>query len=123
MEKNLVAYILWRTGCIHPFRISRILALAELYFIEENNKRMTSLKYVKGPGVFYIEGLKELLESDPCFRRNEEKHCMEYVCGEPSIDEVYKRYLDRAIEQANGLDDRGLNDLVVKHRFYEKLFT
>jgi hydroxypyruvate isomerase len=123
--RDLLGYILSRTGCIHPFRISRIIALAELYHLEEKGERLTSLVYVRGPGVFYIEGVKEVIENDECFEKKELPTgggCIEYKCGEPSIPEELRIYIDRAIEEASKLDDRGLNDRVVKHRLYDRLF-
>lgn len=122
-EASILGYILWRTGCLHPFRISRILALAELHYMESTGVRMTSFKYVKGPGVFYIEGLKEMLKGNQCFRVNEDRHCIEYVCeGEPGVPGEYRALLDRAIEEASGLSDRELNNLVVTRKLYDQLF-
>nr|MEB3825221.1 hypothetical protein [Desulfurococcales archaeon] len=69
--REVIRYLLWRTGCIHPFRASRILALAELRHLEDRGSRMTSVKYVSGPGTFFIEGLKELVEEDDCISKRE----------------------------------------------------
>lgn len=118
-----MGYILWRTGCVHPFRISRILALTELYYMEMHGRMMTSLKYVKGPGVFYIEGLKEMLQNDPCFTINEDRHCIEYVCSEkPSIPEEYEMFFDRVIRETSELSDNELNKRVSSHKLYDRLF-
>ncbi|MGB9709673.1 MAG: hypothetical protein ACP5II_06385 [Infirmifilum sp.] len=119
-------YVLSKAGCLHPFRASRIIALAELRYIEETNERLTNLIYVEGPGAFYVEGLKEPVEEDPCFKRRkpEKGHgCIEYLCSEPSIRENLRRYLDQAIMVASQLDDRALNEMVVKHPLYKKLFS
>jgi len=122
-ETSVLGYILWRGGCLHPFRISRILALAELYYLEASGRRITSLRYVKGPGAFYIDGLKEIIESSQCFRKNEDRRCIEYVCGsEPGVSGEHRALLDRAIEEARRLGDRELNNVVISHRLYDQLF-
>jgi len=91
--------------------------------MELTGARMTSFKYVKGPGVFYIEGLKEMLKGNQCFRVNEDRHCIEYVCeGKPSVAGEHRTLLDRAIEEASGLSDRELNNLVVTRKLYDQLF-
>ena len=116
-------YILGKNNCLHPFRISRILALAELICLEKYRKRITSAKYIGGPGVFYIEGLKEELLNDPCFAKIEKDHgCISYVCKETiELDKDARECLDEAINIAEKLTDIDLNDLVVKHKLYNKL--
>ncbi|MCE4624711.1 MAG: SocA family protein [Desulfurococcales archaeon] len=116
-------YILWRMGCTHPFRASRILAIAEDISLERYGRRLTDLKYVKGPGVFFIEGLKEAVEGDPSLRKREGdpkrgvKGCIEYVGGDPpSIPEEARRVLDEVIERYGGLPDMELNAIAMKSR-------
>ena len=122
MKADIVGYIISKLGCTHPFRVSRILALAELERLENGKGRITNFRYVRGPNVFYIEGLKELIEKDSCFVIREDQGCVEYVCKTPTINEDVKKYLDKAINAAKKLDDYSLNNVVVKHAFYEELF-
>ena len=125
--RDALAYILSRMGCVHPFVASRVLALAELASLEERGERLTDLTYRRGPGVFYIEGIKEIIESDKCFRKHEgdpstgRRGCIEYTCTTPSIPEEQRRYLDLAIEKAKAMDEQQLNDTVVNHPLFEKL--
>ena len=127
MEKELVAYILARAGCTHPFRISRYLALAEMEWLKRNGERLTGLKYVAGPGVFFIEGLKEIIEADPCFRIHEgdpvtgRKGCVEYVCEVPALPDDVRAVIDEVISRYSGVGDMELNDAVVNDPRFPKL--
>lgn len=119
MSKEVVAYILARTGCIHPFRISRLLALAEMEWLERRGERLTDLKYMRGPGVFFIEGLREIVWADPCFRTHEGDPsagvmgCVEYVCGEPDLPRDVRTLIDEVIQRYSGMGDMELNDAVI----------
>jgi len=127
MERNIVAYVLARAGCTHPFRISRYLALAEMEWLERKGERLTSLKYVAGPGVFFIEGLKEIVEADPCFRIHEgdpstgRRGCVEYVCEGPELPDEVKEVIDQVIRKYSGVEDMELNKLVVEDPRFPKL--
>lgn len=125
--RDALAYVLYKMGCLHPFVASRVLALAELRLMEERGERLTELDYVRGPGVFYIEGVKEMLGDDPCFNKREgdpskkKRSCLEYRCGLPELPGEARRLLDEAIERAGSVDEMTLNDMVMKHPLYEKL--
>ncbi|MCE4614195.1 MAG: hypothetical protein F7B60_01510 [Desulfurococcales archaeon] len=125
---DAVKYILKNLGCIHPFRLSRILALAEIAFYRDYGERMTDIIYKEGPGAFYIEGLKELVEKNSCFARQEgdpergKKGCLEYICQlDVEIEGKYQRYLDEAIAEAGSLNDMELNEAVVNDSLFRKL--
>jgi len=125
---DAVKYILKRKGCLHPFMISRILALSEILYYKDHGKRMTNTTYVAGPGTFYIENLKELLNNDSCFEKKEGdpergiKSCIQYTCPfENNFDEQYRKYLDKAIEMSMKMDDIKLNELVVNDPVFNKI--
>ncbi len=127
MEKEIVAYVLARAGCTHPFRVSRYLALAEMEWLERRGERLTKLKYVAGPGVFFIEGIKEMIENDHCFIKHEgdpstgRKGCIEYVCEPPSLPEDVQEVVDGVIQKYSGIEDMELNRLVVEDPRFKKL--
>jgi len=125
--REALAYLLHRMGCSHPFLASRVLALAELRSLEERGERPTDLTYRAGPGVFYIEELKDIIEGDECFQKHEgdpssgRRGCIEYRCQPPSLPEEARRLLDQAIEEAKALDEMKLNELVVNHPLFKRL--
>lgn len=126
-DRDLVAYVLSRLGCTHPFTISRVAALAELLSLERRGARITDLRYIKGPGVFFIEGLKESIEGDPCFKIREgdpstgRRGCIEYRCDPPELPREVARLIDDAIARACGLNDYELNNLIMNHPLFERL--
>ena len=125
--RSAIAYILSKLGCQHPFTFSRILLLAELEALEKTGERLTSLRYVGGPGTFYIEGLKEMIESDPCFKRREGdpsrgiRGCIEYKCEPPQLPSDVRELIDNVIERVKGLSDEQLNKLVLNHPLYRRV--
>jgi len=126
--KDALAYILYNTGCIHPFVLSRIVALAELSYMKEKGKRLTDLKYSGIQSAFYIENFNEIVENDNCFKKQKGDPskkimgCVEYICDLKDLDENIK-YLDEAMDRAYDLSDDELNSLVVTHELYEKLIS
>ncbi len=124
--RSIAAYILTKLGCLNPFRISRIIAYAELMYMKEHGDRLTDLVYKGFDNVFYIEGLKEAIDNE-CFVKVEGDPskgvhgCIKYTCEPPVIDEVTRKYLEKAIEEIRSLSDRELNDLVVKNDLLKKI--
>ena len=127
--KALVAYVLRRTGCIHPFRLSRILALIEVEWLRDRGERLTDIKYVRGLGTFYIEELKESVEGDPCFNKREgdpktrRKGCIEYRCEPPSLPDDVRTFIDKILEKTLSLKDQELNEAVVNNELFERIST
>ncbi|MCD6195906.1 MAG: hypothetical protein J7J82_03890 [Staphylothermus sp.] len=120
--QKISAYILAKKNCLHPFRISRIIALAELICMEKYGKRITNAKYVGNLGVFYIDGLKEELLNSPCFEKLEDQGCIKYVCDEEiNIEKNARACIDEAIRIAEKASDIELNNIVVQHKLFQKL--
>lgn len=90
--------------------------------MEKYGKRITSAKYIGGPGVFYIDGLKEELLNSPCFEKLEDQGCIKYVCNEEiNIEEDIRACIDEAIRIAERASDIELNNIVVRHKLFQKL--
>jgi hydroxypyruvate isomerase len=126
-KRLLCAYVLSRTGCIHPFRLSRILALIELEWMRSRGERLSDIIYVRGPGTFYIEGLKEAVEEDPCFEKRKgdpntgRKGCIEYKCEVPQLPEEVKKHVDEVLEKVKNLDEFEINKKVVEDELFQKI--
>ncbi len=124
--RSIIAYILSRLGCLNPFRISRIIAYAEVIYMKERGNRLTDLIYRGFNNVFYIEGVKEAIDNE-CFEKVEGDPskgihgCIKYTCDPPVIDEILKKYLDKAMDETRGLSDRELNDLVMNNDLFRKI--
>ncbi len=124
---DVAAYVFWKMGCIHPFIASRVIALYEMLYYEKNGEWPLSLKYVAGPGVFYIEGFKEIISGNECFVTKEGDPvrgihgCIEYRCNPPEIPPEHRKVLEDAIKRAIGKELGELNKLVVQHPLYKSL--
>ncbi len=119
IEATIIRYIGGKTGCITPFKLSRILGLAEAYYMADHGERLTGLKYICTLGTFYIEGFEELIKD--CFERNPEKHCLEYKCGEVELPEHISMYVDKAIQDLDTEDLDEINRRVLDNPFFKKL--
>ncbi len=120
---KLVGYIVSKAGCLHPFRISRILVLANWKALEKLGRPLASFRIDGFEAGFYIPGFKEALEEDECFRTSEEKKCVEYICQPPSLGEKVESMVDSIIQEVSGLNDSELNKLIVRDKRYRELLA
>ncbi len=122
-EEDLLSYLFSELGCVHPFRISRILLMAEWLSLEKNGHRLTEFTYVKEEFGFYIEEIKELmdkLEEKGCIEKIEGKKCFQYKCQPPKLPDNVKSLLDEIIAETRGLSDQELNKLVIRDPRYKR---
>ncbi len=122
--KKLLGYILSTYGCMHPYRLSRILVLVNWKALEEKGEPITSFTvegFEAGFAIPEIASLKE--ENDPCFRPNKERRCMEYVCATPSLPEDVRKIVDEVMAEVKNLDDINLNKKVVHDERYKELLA
>ena len=83
---------------MHPFRISWILALIDMRYYERRGSKLTGMRYVPGPGTFYIERFG-MREGDP---ERGVGGCLEYVCEPPSLDVEVRGLVDEVIVSVTG---------------------
>ncbi len=122
-DRDYVTYVMSRLGCVHPFRISRILLLADWLSMERRGRRLTNLTYVKEEFGFYIEeltGIIEEMQEEGCVVKREERKCLEYMCEEPEIPEEDREILEEVISEVKDLDDRELNRRVLSDPRYRE---
>ena len=120
-DRDMVSYVLSSLGCAHPFRISRILLLADWQAVEGLGRRLSNLTYVMEEFGFYVEELTEIVEelqSKGCLVKVEERKCLKYTCGPPDLSGEVKAILDEVIEETSDMDDRKLNRLVLSDPRY-----
>lgn len=119
--RDLIAYIISKLGCVHPFRISRILVLANWRALEDKGSILTRFRVQGFEAGFYIDGVKEIIEKDECFKVNEERKCIEYVCEPPRVPRETAEIIDKVLEDTKNLGDRELNRLVILDPRYREL--
>ena len=123
-ERRIIEYILYKMKCVHPFRVSRILLLAEWSYNEKYREKLSNFKYVAEPFAFYVEGLKDIIDElidSGCAILRQVKKCIEYTCSQPGIPEKIRVIIDGVIDRAAKLSDYELNKLVVNDDRYHSL--
>lgn len=124
-SKEIVAYVMWKLGCTHPFRISRLLLLAEYSYRETYGKALAEdLTYRGADFGFYIEELPRIIEEyekSGCIERDERRRCLKFTCNPPSLSGVEKKLLDKIIDETRKLEDKQLNKLVLHHPLYSEI--
>ena len=125
-ERKIIEYILYKTKCSHPFRISRILLLSEWDYFDKYREKLTSFRYVAEPFAFYVEGLKDIIDNlidENCAVLRQEKKCIEYICSQPMLPGKIREIVDTIIDKTSMLSDHELNRLVVNDKRYRGLLS
>lgn len=124
-SKEIVAYVMWKLGCAHPFRISRLLLLAEYSYRETYGKAFAEDLTYRGAGFgFYIEELPGIIgeyEKSGCVERDKQRRCLKFTCSPPPLPEAEKKLLDKIIDETRKLEDRQLNQLVLRNPLYSEI--
>ncbi len=122
-SNDVVAYIVYKLGCIHPFTLSRVLALVEMKWFEEHGEWPTSFTYKGFLKVFYVDGLKEFIEQNQCYKRVEKENhgCIMYVCKEPFLPSNIRDLIDNVINEIKDLSIEELNNVAVNNHLYSSL--
>jgi len=125
--RDIVAYLLYKHKCLHPYRISRILVLANWRALEESGEPIVRFSIEGFEAGFTIPEIASIKEAarrgeEKCVRPNEEEKCLEYVCNEPpKIPRKHAEILEKVMEEVRGLDDASLNRLVIRDPRYKPL--
>ncbi len=119
--RDVVAYILAKKGCVHPFTISRVLVLLNWRSEELLGKPLLRFSVKGFKAAFYIDELAKLLEKDQCFRKVAGRKCVEYICQSPELPEDVRTVIDDVLQSIDGLSDRELNARVVNDERFDKL--
>ena len=129
LGEKIVRYIFSRLGCVHPFRISRLILLAEwLYNDRYESKLSTGFTYVAKAFGFYVEELPKIvdkLDKFGCIVKVKEKKnkCFLYKCDVPTLDNSVSEVVDTVLNRFGSLSDKELNNAVVKDDRYKMLLN
>ena len=125
LGEKIVRYIFSRLGCVHPFRISRLILLAEWFYNDRYESELsTGFTYVAETFGFYIEELPKIidkLDKLGCIVKvkNEKNKCFSYKCDTPSLENSISEVVDTVLNRFGSLSDKELNDVVVKDDRYK----
>lgn len=120
-EENIIKYIFSNFRCIHPFKISRLLLLAEWSYGDKYGSLLTELTYITKEYGFYVEEIPKIVDrltEEGCLEKDEVNKCFKYICNPPHIEKDVKDILDEVIHDFGGLSDKELNRIVIEDKKY-----
>jgi len=124
-EEDIILYLLKECGGLHPFHISRLIALLDLFYLKEKGEKITTFKYQKMPFGFYIEKLPDILKNMPLEKIEEDgyKYLKIRDDAKVKINMPYevRRRIDKILDEVCDLSDSELNAKVLIAEYYSKL--
>ena len=123
-EEEIVKYLLKECHGLHPFYISRIVALLDIKYLEETGRKLTDFDYHRMPYGFYSEKIPAILNSLDVEKVQSEKGNYVKLRNEDievNLPEDVKRRIDDILDEVCDLSDDELNRMIVESPYYEKL--
>ena len=121
--EKIVRYFFSKLGCVHPFRISRLVLLAEwLYKDKYGSTLSTGFRYVAEPYGFYVEEISKIMDKlgkTGCVVKDDKNKCFIYKCEAPKLDEDVVKVVDDVVNKFASLSDKELNNIVVNDERYK----
>jgi len=125
MEEKIIKYLLRRCGGLHPFHISRILALLDLKHLKEKGEKLTQLDYQRTPYAFYSNRLTEIISNIDVEKVKPEGGGVGKLVlkTEEDVDlpGELKNDVEEVLEKVCGLSDDELNRMVIDDPLYDRL--
>ena len=124
-EKDIVIYLLRECEGLHPFHISRLIALLDMKYLEEKGKKLTEIDYQKTPFGFYSEKLPKILDELPVEKVEGEGYKYLKLKGdakiEPQLPEEVRNKIDGILDEVCELSDAEINSMILKSKYYAQL--
>ncbi len=123
IEKDIIAYLLKECGGLHPFHISRIMALLDMEYIKEKGKKLTGIDYQKNEFGIYSNKLPQLIEELPVEKVKAQPYG--YLVLKEDVptnlsDEVVEK-INKILDEVCELSDAELNMKVLNSPYFDKL--
>ncbi|AGB04143.1 hypothetical protein AciM339_0246 [Aciduliprofundum sp. MAR08-339] len=123
IEKDIIAYLLKECGGLHPFHLSRIIALLDMEYLKEKGKKLTTLDYQKSQYGIYSEKLPKLIEELPVEKVKAQPYGYLVLKEDVPLnlpDDVREK-IEKVLDEVCDLSDSELNAKVLTSPYYEKL--
>ncbi len=120
--RDFIAYIVLKHDCVSPFRISRMLVLLK-WLLEDEGLKPVSFSVEDFEKGFYIPEIANIIKEGHCFKRDEARKWVIYVCSPPVIPDNYKLHVDNVMHVYSNLSDGELNHVVVANSEYRVLLA
>jgi hypothetical protein len=122
-ERNLIAYLLKECGGLHPFHISRILALLDMKWIEKYGKKLTDIDYQKTKYGIWSNKLPGIIEELPVEKIKARPYGYLILKEDVPVNlpEDVLSTLNSTLDEICELSDSELNIKVLNSPFYDEL--
>ena len=124
-EKDIVAYLLRECGGLHPFHISRIVALLDMKYLEEKGKKLTEVDYQKTPYGFYSNKIPEILNELPVEKVEEEGYKYLKLKDDANfkieLPKEIEKKINELLDEICELSDEELNKRIIQSKYYQML--
>ena len=122
-ERDLIAYLLKECEGLHPFHISRILALLDMKWIEKYGKKLTDIDYQKTQYGIWSYKLPEIIEELPVEKVKAQPYGYLILKEDVPVNlpEDVLSTLNSILDEICELSDSELNMKVLNSPFYDKL--
>ncbi len=122
-EKDIIIYLLKECNGLHPFYISRIVALLDIQYLRERGRKLTDFDYHKMPYGFYSEKIPSVLNELPVEKVKSESGSYLILTKDVPFnlpDEIREK-INKILDEICNLSDDEINKLVVQSPYYDKL--
>ncbi len=124
-EKDIVLYLLRECEGLHPFHISRLVALLDIKYLRDTGRKLTDIDYQKTPYGFYSEKLPKILEELPVEKVQGERYKVLRIKDDATVEihlpEDVIKNIENLLNEVCDLSDEELNLRVLKSSYYERL--
>ncbi len=124
-EKDIVLYLLRECEGLHPFHISRLVALLDMKYLRDTGRKLTDIDYQKTPYGFYSEKLPKILEELPVEKVQGERYKVLRIKDDATVEihlpEDVIKNIENLLNEVCDLSDEELNLRVLKSSYYERL--
>ena len=123
-EEEIIKYLLKECRGLHPYYISRIVALLDMKYLQETGKKLTDFDYHKMPYGFYSNKIPEILNSLDVEKVQSEKGNYIKLRDEDievNLPEEVKGKINEILDEICDLSDDEINRRIVESPYYEIL--
>ncbi len=124
-EKDIVLYLLRECNGLHPYHISRLVALMDIKYLHDTGKKLTDIDYQKTPYGFYSEKLPKILEELPVEKVQGEGYKVLVIKDEARVEinlpEDVRKNIEDLLDEVCNLSDEELNSRVLQSPYYRML--
>lgn len=123
-EKDIILYILKECDGLHPFHVSRIIALLDIVYLKERGKKLTDFDYQKMEYGFYSHKIPETLNGLPVEKVKEEGRSYLRITEENvkvNLPEEVRKKINKILDEICDLSDYEINIKVISSPYYRDL--